>query len=119
MHDKYPNAGPYRLTLTLTLTLNKKAALACCRFWTDQFLAGYNSLPGSNEPTIGIDYDGRLFQVLGDGPNCGWNCWGMDTTTGFIQVIVAAFARQLATGACRCASGIRHDDLDPELRPAA
>ena len=59
----------------------------CCRFWQDQFLAGYNKyLAADDEPTIGIDYDGRLFQMVGSAPGCGMNCWGMNTTTGYLQV---------------------------------
>ena len=41
---------------------------------------------------MGIDYDGRLFQVLrggGDQPECGKGCWGVNTTTGYVQVIAA------------------------------
>ena len=57
-----------------------------CRFWRNQFLAVYNSFPGSDEPSIGINYDGRLFQVLGPDNRCGGGCWGMKTTIGYIQV---------------------------------
>ena len=79
----------------------------CRRFWQDQFLAGYNKFPGGDEPTIGIDYNGRLFQVLGNDQRCGYGCWGMNTSTGFIEVMVANSRRHSgvhpnAAMACCC-----------------
>ena len=58
-----------------------------CRFWADQFLAGYNGYSGSDEPSIGLDYDGRIFQSLHLNRECGRGCWGMNTTTGLFQVL--------------------------------
>ena len=59
------------------------------RFWQDQFLAGYHTHDtGGDDPTIGIDYEGRVFQILGGLPGtpAGIGCWGTNTTTGYVQV---------------------------------
>ena len=57
------------------------------RFWQDHFLAGYYSYGESSDPTIGIDYAGRIFQILGGkvGTLFGYGCWGTNTTTGYVQ----------------------------------
>ncbi len=53
-------------------------------------MAGQYSHDDGNggDPTIGIDYEGRVFQILGGKPGTpfGIGCWGTNTTTGYVQV---------------------------------
>ena len=59
------------------------------RVWQDHFLAGhYSHDDSSDDPTVGIDYEGRIFQILGGKPGTpfGFGCWGTNTTTGYVQV---------------------------------
>ena len=89
--------GPFAIFTTATFYLSghpdnyipaNHCGISPRRFWQDQFLARQYSHDGGGEPTVGIDYDGRVFQVLGGQPGTpfGIGCWGTNTSTGYVQV---------------------------------
>mmetsp|Transcript_18874 Transcript_18874/g.57041 ORF Transcript_18874/g.57041 Transcript_18874/m.57041 type:complete len:204 (+) Transcript_18874:1174-1785(+) len=53
------------------------------RFWTDIFLSQVHKTGAyrGDEPTVGLDYDGKVFQMFRAVPVSDKGCWSMDLKT--------------------------------------